>query len=371
MKALRIGALVALLVLLMVSIVVSAHYGDWFANVSRIFKFNNISDLDSFKQYQLNTTSNTITSASSTYVSFTVDSGKALIKDLSTDNILPVFGMPYSDHIYVLKGLEGDVWVKVLDYNSTDGTYTELAGIHISPAADEVAIVPLTSKGLVIMYLGSTKFEFNVTGWNLIALIPASENSTVSIAEIVEAEVPPEVLDAPFSGTEVSGSDSRVIEITGSGTLRVWFWEAHQNSDIDFAIFYGTNSYYNRVENYVPVDTYDKYRWVTLYYDVLFCADTAPIEWTFDMNSIGGRIKIVTYPFLGDSDKLGPWRVVYSLTGGVTTSIPTYTPTTTPRSETPAYRFNVSNDTMKWLAIGGFAIFILGLGLTIGGRKSK
>lgn len=362
-------ALLLVLAVLAPMLVYAQAYYDENLTVSRYWKFEVIDDVNSFKQLMLNTTSDTISAASSTYVSFTVDSGRLKITDLAVDNILPVLGLPTYDHIYVLKGVEGDLYLKVLNYNSTDGTFTELAGIHISPYADEVVIAPLTSKGIVIVYLGAMKFEFNVTGWNLIAIEPASENTTVYIDEVVEAEVPPESLSAPFSGTEVSGSDSRVIEITGSGTLRVWFWEAHSGGDMDFAVFYGTNAHYADVNAHVPVDTYAEYTWIISYRDDRVYADYSPAEKTYDLGQLGGKVKIVTYPFYGDTSNLGQWKVVYSLSGGSSSPSPTPTPTNPPPTNRPSGPISIGSDTAKWILIGVGVIVILGVAFAMLGRR--
>ena len=318
-------------------------------DVERVFTFDSIADVDAFQKLMLNTTSNTIEAGSATYVSFTVEDGRLKIEDLGTDNILPVLGLPRNDKIYIVKYAEGDFYVLVLDWNSTDGTYSELLSVHISPAAPEVAIYPLSAKGITIIYYANLKFEVNGTG-NLIAIKPAAEGSTIYVDEVVECAIPAEVMSAPFQGTTVSGSDERTIEVEVDGTLRVWFYDAHSGGDADLFIFKDTNSQYSRASHT------QSWHWLSAYCNGVLLADSTAGEMTIHHS---GKVKLIVKFYSGSTS----WEIVY------TQEEISQPPTATPEPGTPSAPISFSGNRMYWIAIGIGVFLLIVIVLVLGTGK--
>ena len=344
-----LNAIVLALILALVASMGIVAAQDKELNIERVFTFDSIADVDAFQKLMLNTTSNTIEAGSATYVSYTVEDGRLKIEDLGTDNILPVLGLPRSDKVYIIKYAEGDFYVLILNWNSTDGTFTELLSVHISPAAPEIAIYPLAHKGVTIIYYAGLKWEVNATG-NLIAIKPATEGSTVYADEVVECTVPAEEMSAPFTGTTISGSDERTVEVEVNGRLRVWFYDAHSGGDADLFIFKDSNSYYSQASHT------QSWYWLSGYCDTLILADSTAGELTLEHY---GKVKLIVKFYSGSTS----WEIVY------TQEEISQPPTATPEPGTPSAPISFSGNRMYWIAIGIGVFLLIVIVLVLGTGK--
>ena len=219
-------------------------------------------------------------------------------------------------------------------FASAAGSIAIGVGNIVNNTIENATFVKITASGDVAVY--RTNYDVVVVAGNVKFSLPNSDvaiiytDGTLAVQAINYIELRA-LSDTPQGYTLIrSGNSETTFTISVTGSVSVWFDEAHGSGDMDLAIFDQSNPSYNDASNS------QSWEWLMSHATAFLWSDTHPRATTVEAT---GALKFVVKRYNGaDQD----WRVAVRVLSGDT---PTQTPTP---SETPAPTPNCETS-QNWL----------------------